>query len=128
MNTNFNCLWFDPTMNRTWVYRFISRRFIHSTTDRSSFKNCVCALILILLQIHFAISILLRNEKLNMKEADRGRMMLNSVRDRLAGFLIISSLTKCSNFFPLLCLRDLVVLTLNNILSCIHLFSASLHQ
>ena len=30
----FYCLWFDPTGNRTRVYRFSSRRSIHSTTDR----------------------------------------------------------------------------------------------
>ena len=34
MNTNFYSLWFDPTGNRTRVYRFSSRRSIHSTTDR----------------------------------------------------------------------------------------------
>ena len=33
MNTNFYSLWFDPTGNRTQVYRFSSRRSIHSTTD-----------------------------------------------------------------------------------------------
>ena len=33
MNTNFYSLWFDPTGNRTPVYRFSSRRSIHSTTD-----------------------------------------------------------------------------------------------
>ena len=31
VNTNFYSLWFDPTWNRTEVYRFNSRRFIHST-------------------------------------------------------------------------------------------------
>ena len=34
VNTNFYSLWFDPTGNRTRVYRFSSRRSIHSTTDR----------------------------------------------------------------------------------------------
>ena len=34
VNTNFYCLWFDPTGNRTRVYRFSSRRSIHSTSDR----------------------------------------------------------------------------------------------
>ena len=34
VNTNFYSLWFDPTRNRTRVYRFSSRRSIHSTTDR----------------------------------------------------------------------------------------------
>ena len=34
VNTNFYDLLFDPTVNRTRVYRFSSRRFIHSTTDR----------------------------------------------------------------------------------------------
>ena len=34
MNTNFYSLWYDPTGNRTRVYRFSSRRSIHSTTDR----------------------------------------------------------------------------------------------
>ena len=34
VNTNFSSLWFDPTGNRTRVYRFSSRRSIHSTTDR----------------------------------------------------------------------------------------------
>ena len=33
-NTNFYSLWFDPTGNGTQVYRFSSRRSIHSTTDR----------------------------------------------------------------------------------------------
>ena len=32
LNTNFYSLWFDPTGNRTRVYRFCSRRFIHLTT------------------------------------------------------------------------------------------------
>ena len=36
VNTNFYRLWFDPTGNRTRVYHFSSRRFIHSTTDRST--------------------------------------------------------------------------------------------
>ena len=34
MNTNIYSLWFDPTGNRTRVYRFSSTRSIHSTTDR----------------------------------------------------------------------------------------------
>ena len=34
VNTNFYSLWFDPTAKRTRVYRFSSRRFFHSTTDR----------------------------------------------------------------------------------------------
>ena len=34
VNTNFYSLWFDPTGNRTRVYRISSRRSIHSTTDR----------------------------------------------------------------------------------------------
>ena len=34
MNTNFYSLWFDPTRNQTRVFRFSSRRCIHSTTDR----------------------------------------------------------------------------------------------
>ena len=34
MNTNFYSHWFDPTGNQTRVYRFSSRRSIHSTTDR----------------------------------------------------------------------------------------------
>ena len=34
VNTNFYSLWFDPTGNRTRVYRVSSRRSIHSTTDR----------------------------------------------------------------------------------------------
>ena len=34
VNTNFYSLWYDPTENRTRVYRFSSRRSIHSTTDR----------------------------------------------------------------------------------------------
>ena len=34
VNTNFYSLWFDPTENRTRVYRFSSRRSIHSTTNR----------------------------------------------------------------------------------------------
>ena len=32
VNTNFFSLWFDPTGNQTRVYRFNSRRSIHSTT------------------------------------------------------------------------------------------------
>ena len=39
MNTNFYSLWLDPTGNRTRVYRFSSRRSIHSTTDRLKPKN-----------------------------------------------------------------------------------------
>ena len=34
VNVNFYNLWFDPTGNQTRVYRFCSRRSIHSTTDR----------------------------------------------------------------------------------------------
>ena len=34
VNTNFYSLWFDPAGNRTRVYRFSSKRSIHSTTDR----------------------------------------------------------------------------------------------
>ena len=34
VNTNFYSLWYDPTGNRTQVYRFSSRRSTHSTTDR----------------------------------------------------------------------------------------------
>ena len=34
VNINFYSLWFDQTGNRTLVYRFSSRRSIHSTTDR----------------------------------------------------------------------------------------------
>ena len=34
VNSNFYSLWFDPTGNRTKVYRFSSRLSIHSTTDR----------------------------------------------------------------------------------------------
>ena len=34
VNTNFCSLSFDPTGNRTQVYRFSSRRSMHSTTDR----------------------------------------------------------------------------------------------
>ena len=34
VNTNFYSVWFDPTGNRTRVYRFSSKRSIHSTTDR----------------------------------------------------------------------------------------------
>ena len=37
VNTNFYSLWFDSTGNRTRVYRFSSRRSIHSTTDRFIF-------------------------------------------------------------------------------------------
>ena len=38
VNTNFYSLWFDSTGNRTRVYRFSSRRSIHSTTDRLFLK------------------------------------------------------------------------------------------
>ena len=34
VNINFCGLWFEPTGNQTRVYRFSSRRSIHSTTDR----------------------------------------------------------------------------------------------
>ena len=34
VNTNFYSLWFDPTGNRIRIYRFSSRRSIHSKTDR----------------------------------------------------------------------------------------------
>ena len=34
VNTNFYSLWLNPTGNRTRIYRFSSRRSIHSTTDR----------------------------------------------------------------------------------------------
>ena len=34
VNTNFYSLWFDPTWNRTLVYRFSCKPSIHSTTDR----------------------------------------------------------------------------------------------
>ena len=37
MNINFYSLWFDPTENRTRVYRFSSRRSFHSTADRNRF-------------------------------------------------------------------------------------------
>ena len=44
VNTNFYSLWFDSTGNRTRVYRFSSRRSIHSTTDRfvrvNAKRNC----------------------------------------------------------------------------------------
>ena len=43
VNTNFYSLWFDPTGNRIRVYRFSSRRSIHSTTDR--LKLIICWLI-----------------------------------------------------------------------------------
>ena len=39
MNTNFYSLWYNPTGNRTPVYRFSSRRSIHSTTDRFFYKS-----------------------------------------------------------------------------------------
>ena len=38
VNTNFYTLWFDPTGNRTQVYRFSRRRSIHSTADRLGAK------------------------------------------------------------------------------------------
>ena len=34
LSQHFYSLWFDPTGNRTRVYRFGSTRFIRSTTDR----------------------------------------------------------------------------------------------
>ena len=37
MNTNFYCLWFDATGNRTWVYRFSSRCSILSISDHFMF-------------------------------------------------------------------------------------------
>ena len=46
VNTKFYCLWFDPPWNRTRVYRFSSRRPIHSTTDRlypwEELNLCLC--------------------------------------------------------------------------------------
>ena len=36
VNTNFYSIWFDPTGNRTRVYRFSSRPSIHLTTNRFS--------------------------------------------------------------------------------------------
>ena len=39
MNTNFSSLWFDPTGNRTRVYRFSSRRSIHLTTRSHSIHS-----------------------------------------------------------------------------------------
>ena len=36
--TNFYGLWFHPTGNRTRVYHFRSKRFIHSITDWLNFK------------------------------------------------------------------------------------------
>ena len=43
MNSNFYSLWFDPTGNRTQVYRFSSRCSIHSTTERllKRFISCI---------------------------------------------------------------------------------------
>ena len=38
VNTNFYGRWFDPTWNRTRVYRFSSRRPIHSITDVKTLK------------------------------------------------------------------------------------------
>ena len=35
VNANSYCLWFYPIGNRTRVYRFSNRCFIHSTTDQS---------------------------------------------------------------------------------------------
>ena len=40
VNTNFFILWFDLIGNRTRVYHFSSKRFIHSTTDRSNWSCC----------------------------------------------------------------------------------------
>ena len=34
VNTNFFCIWFNPTGNRIRVSRFSCRRFTHSTTER----------------------------------------------------------------------------------------------
>ena len=45
VNTNFYSLRFDPTGNRTRVYRFSSRRSIHSTTDRLDFLGDVSGVI-----------------------------------------------------------------------------------
>ena len=52
MNTNFYSLWFDPTGNRTPVYRFSSRRSIHSTTDWliKGFTNTMLLLLLLCAQ------------------------------------------------------------------------------
>ena len=40
VNINFFSFWFNPTGNRTRVYRFRSRRSIHSTTDRYPLDHC----------------------------------------------------------------------------------------
>ena len=37
MNINFYSFWFDPTGNRTWVYRFTSKCSIQSTTYQLKF-------------------------------------------------------------------------------------------
>ena len=47
VNTNFYSLWFDSTGNRTRVYRFSSRRSIHSTTDRSKLATGVSFFVLV---------------------------------------------------------------------------------
>ena len=39
VNTNFYGLWFDPTGNRTRVYRFSSRRSIHLNTDHYDYDQ-----------------------------------------------------------------------------------------
>ena len=39
MNINVYSLWYDPIGNRTQVYRFSSRRSIHSTTDRLKHRH-----------------------------------------------------------------------------------------
>ena len=52
VNTNFYSLWFDPTGNRTRVYRFSSRRSIHLITDRC---NCTAhGIIIFIYQNAFA--------------------------------------------------------------------------
>ena len=41
VNTNFFSLWFDPTVNRTLVYRFNSRHALHLTIDRLKCDFCL---------------------------------------------------------------------------------------
>ena len=41
VKSNFYSLWFDPTGNQTHVYRFSSRRSIHSTTDPNKICNTI---------------------------------------------------------------------------------------
>ena len=56
VNTNFYGLWFDSTGNRTRVYRFSSRRSIHSTTELCSASKATCVCVLCCEDLHLKLT------------------------------------------------------------------------